>query len=58
MVHDRCNCYFSFWAISCHITPLTAQKIKIKKKKMKEMPGDIIILHTCTKDYDQMMYGS
>ena len=22
------------------------------------MPGDIIILHTCTKDYDQMMYGS
>ena len=22
------------------------------------MPGDIIILHMCTKNYDQMMYGS
>ena len=21
-------------------------------------PGDIIILHMCTKNYDQMMYGS
>ena len=29
MVHDRCNCYFSFWAIFCPFTPLTAQKIKI-----------------------------
>ena len=29
MVHDRCNCYFSFWAIFCHFTSLTAQKIKI-----------------------------
>ena len=28
MVHDRCN-YFSFWAIFCPFTPLTAQKIKI-----------------------------
>ena len=25
---------------------------------MKETPGDIIILHMCTKTYDQMMYGS
>ena len=38
-------------------TPLTAQKIKIKKK-WKKMPGDIIILHTCAKNYNQMMYGS
>ena len=22
------------------------------------MPGDIIILHVCTKTYDQMMYSS
>ena len=36
---------------------LTAQKIKIFKK-MKKAPGDIIILHMRTKDYDQMMYGS
>ena len=26
-------------------------------EKMKKMPGDII-LHKCTKNYDQMMYGS
>ena len=32
MVCDRCNCYFSFWAIFCPFTPLTAQKIKILKK--------------------------
>ena len=26
--------------------------------KMKKVPGDIIILHMCTKNFDQMMYGS
>ena len=25
---------------------------------MKKNPGDIIILHKCTQNYDQMMYGS
>ena len=25
---------------------------------MKKKPGDIIILHMCTKNYDQMIYGS
>ena len=25
---------------------------------MKEIYGDIIILHVCNKNYDQMMYGS
>ena len=24
---------------------------------MKKKPGDIIILHMCTKKYDQMMFG-
>ena len=33
--HDRCNCYFSFWAIFCPITPLTTQKTKIFKKWKK-----------------------
>ena len=113
-MHDRCN-YFSFWAIFCPFTPLTAQKTKIKKKmkkkhleissfytsvqkifiicypvpeiwrvtdviifhfglffalfppnspknqnlkKMKKTPGDIIILHMCTINYDQMIYLS
>ena len=27
-------------------------------KKMKKKPGDFIILHTCTKNYDYMIYGS
>ena len=53
----RCN-YFSFWVIFCPFTPLTAQKIKILKKNMKKTPGDIIILHMCTKNNDQMMYSS
>ena len=57
MVSDRCNCYFSFWAIFCCFTPLTAKKIKILKK-WKKGPRDIIILHMCTKIYDQIMYGS
>ena len=35
--------------------PLAAQK---DFEKMKKMPGDIIILHVCTTNYDQMMYGS
>ena len=25
---------------------------------MKTTPGDIIILHMCNKNYDQMMYGT
>ena len=29
MAHDGYNFYFSFWAIFCPFTPLTAQKIKI-----------------------------
>ena len=31
---------------------------KLKFKKMEETPKDIIILHMCTKNHDQMMYGS
>ena len=31
MVHDICNCCFSFWAIFCPFTPLTAE-MKISKK--------------------------
>ena len=33
-MHDKCN-YFLFWAIFCPLTPLTTQKIKIKKKNGK-----------------------
>ena len=33
------------------------EKLKLKKNE-KNIPGDIMILHICTKNYDQMMYGS
>ena len=35
IVRDRCNSYFSFWAIFC---PFTVQKIKILKKWRKKTP--------------------
>ena len=49
---------FSFWAIFCLFTPLTAQKIKMKdmKKKNNNNSGDIFILHKCTKNHDYMLY--
>ena len=46
----------SFWPIFCPFTPLTAQKIKILK--MKKNPGDVIILHKCTKSHDHPLYCS
>ena len=46
---------YLFWAIFSTFTPLTAWKIKIEKKKT---PGDIIILHKCTKNHDYMLYCS
>ena len=36
MTCDGCNCYFSFWSISCPFTLLIAQIIKIEKKKKKK----------------------
>ena len=49
----RQNC-LSFWVIFCPLTPpphtlpplLMIPKIKILKKKMKKMPGNIILLYT------------
>ena len=37
--------------------PLTCPKNE-NFKKMKKMPGDIIILHKCTKNHDHMLYCS
>ena len=36
MARDGCNCYFSFWAIVCPYTPITAQKMKISQKWLKK----------------------
>ena len=49
-----------FFVILDHFCPfnsLTIQKIKILKK-MKKIPGDITVLHKCTKNYDHMLYCS
>ena len=48
--------FLSFWAIFCLFTPLITQKIKMLKK-MKKMPGDII-LQMCTINDNHIMYGS
>ena len=49
----KCNRqnFLSSWAIFC---PLTAGKMKYQKWKKK--PGDIIILHKCTKTHDHRLY--
>ena len=57
MMHDGYNCYFSFRAIFYPFTPPHNTKNQ-NFEKMKNMPGDIIILHMCTKNFNQMMYGS
>ena len=45
-----------FFAIPPPHPPKQPKKSKIFKK-IKKMAGDNIILHMCTKNYDQMMYG-
>ena len=59
-MHDRCNFYFSFWAIF-HPLPPPPLHNDLKNQnftKMKLTAGDIIILRMCTKNNDHMMYGS
>ena len=56
MALDTCN-YFSFWAISCPFTSLTAQKMKMSKK-MKKTAGNVIILCKCTNTHDHRLYSS
>ena len=55
MVRDS-QAFLSFWAILCPFTPLATSNIKILK--MKKTPGDIIILHKCTKNHDHILYCS
>ena len=57
-VHQT-NFFLSSWPfiIFCPFTCLTTWKMKFKKK-MKKMPGDIIILHKCTKNHDHRLYYS
>ena len=54
-VMDRNFCHFG--QFFCPFTPLTTQKINIKKN-MKKTPADVTILHKCTINDNLMMYGS
>ena len=36
-VHDRCNCYFSFWAILCSFTPPSSPPNSPKNQNFKKM---------------------
>ena len=54
MVHDACIFHFGpFFAL----LP-SKQPEKSKFQKTEKTPGDIIILHKCTKNHDHMLYCS
>ena len=55
MACDRCNCYFSFWAIVFPFYPPNNPKNE-NFTKMKKAPGNIILLHKRTKNHDHMLY--
>ena len=48
--------FLSFWTILCPFNSLATQKNQ-NLEKMEKMPGDIINLHMCIKNYDQTMYS-
>ena len=54
----RCNKqnFLSFWPNFCSFSPLTTMEIKILT--LKKTLWDIIILHSCMINDNQMMYGS
>ena len=57
MKHDRCNFYISFWVIFLPFCIVNSLKDQNVLKNNRRTPGDIIILHMYTKNYDKMMYG-
>ena len=52
MVHDKCNFYFSFWAIFCPLTPPPPNPTNSPKNQDLKKMENIIILQVCTKHYD------
>ena len=56
MKPDRQN-FLSFWAIFFPFYPTNNPKGQ-NFEKMKTTPGDIVILHKCTKNHDHMLYCS
>ena len=53
---DRQN-FWSFWTIFCTFIPPRNPKNE-NFEKIKTRPGDIITLHMCTINKNDMMYGS
>ena len=51
---DRVFCHFRSFL---HFDPPNNPENQ-NSEKMKNIPGDIIILHFCTTNNDHMMYGS
>ena len=49
--------FFSFWTIFLPVYPPNTPKNKNFEKNEKT-PGDIIILHKCTKNHDHMLHCS
>ena len=47
--------FFSFWVNFCHFTPLTTEKIKIKKKWKKNL--EMSSFYTCVPKITIMWYG-
>ena len=47
---------FHFGLFFANLPPSSPKNLNFKK--LKKVHGNIIILHTCTKNYDQVMYGS
>ena len=52
---DRIFCHFGPFFALLPPPPLNNQKNQ-NFEKMKKKPGDIIILHMCTKNHDHMLY--
>ena len=55
------------WSVTdnffCHFGLIFALLFSINPKNqnfknLKKMPGDIMIIHMCTKNYDHLMYSS
>ena len=57
LTHDEYNFYFSFRAFFLSFYSHDSSKNQFFSKNAKK-PGDIIILHMCTKKNDQMMHSS
>ena len=57
MMRNGFNCYFLFWAIFLPFTFLTAQNIKIKKKKTKK-PRKYHHFTIVYQNHDHILYGS